>query len=216
MRIKRNQIVSFSLVFSLTIVSYFLFEHFYWAKGYNFHEQFYTDGYSFRSLQTGDDDFSKYKIGEIVDPLSLKTRDGRSLVETYNEPLILLAIVDPACGFCRVSQDIMTGLRTDRNLSDVRYLPAIFTKVSESTDLIEYAESIGFSDFVTWRGSTATPEYMAHMPTPAHLLIDRNGKILQVWFSSSRDEMVRRRMKSQISTDVALIQDVYKVLVPRQ
>lgn len=212
MRVSRIQLIVLLGTFTCTVLGYFLFDHFYWARGYNFHQKFYTQGYSFRALQAGDEDFIKYRVGEKIDLSKLRKSDGSELLASNEYPLILLAVLDPLCGYCRVSQDIMSELRVDKATSDIGYFPVLFTSIPETVDFVEYSKSIGFSDALKWEKSSHPPDLFAHMPTPAHILVDRNGSVLQVWFSSSRNEEVRKRMASQISSDINLIKDLYSVV----
>ena len=212
MGVSKKQYFVLSAAFVCTIAGYFLFDSFLSKRKVNFHEQFYTQGYSFRNAQENDDDFARYKIGESFDLTKLRMTSGSELLSLSIDRLILLSVVNPDCIYCKLSQDIIDALKADVVDSNVDYFPVIFTPVSDETDLTEYAKSIGFSDVLTWEKTTRPPNLLISMPTPAHILLDRKGIILQVWFNSSRDADVRKRMEKQIVSDVRLINDTYGVV----
>lgn len=215
MPVTRKQISILLATFVCTIAVYFVFDHFHSKRRINFHEQFYTQGYSFRNAQKIDDDFAKYKIGESLDLAKLRMTNGSELLSLTDGRLILLSVVNPDCIYCKLSQDIIDGIRNDLVDSNVGYYLVVFTPVPDEINLREYARSIGFSDVLTWENISRPPTLLISMPTPAHVLLDRNGTILKVWFNSSRDADVRKRIENQIVDDVHLISETYGAITQK-
>ncbi len=215
MAVSRTQIFVLLATFACAIAGYFSFNFLLSKRRVNFHEQFYTQGYDFRHAQKIDDAFTRYKVGESVDLSKLRMLNGGELLGSSDNELILLSVVNPECIYCKLSQDIIDALRNDLVEFDVDYFPVMFVEVPDESILSEYSRSLGFSDILTWERLSRPPNHLISMPTPAHILLDRNGLILQVWFNSSRDEGVRKRMESQIVYDVSLISETYHAVAKR-
>jgi len=175
----------------------------------SFHERFFTSGYNFRAVQATDEDFSQYRIGEKIELTKLRSirPDSSQLFE--DAKLILLVVVDPECPFVKISGDISKEIKSRLSNSGIRYLPVVFTSVKPNVDLLAYAQSIGFHDLLIRDQASGSLDILSRMPTPSHVLVDNEGIILQVWFSSSRDFEVSRRMSAQIISDTSLIYETY-------
>jgi hypothetical protein len=160
-------------------------------------------------MQTGDADFVKYKTGEIIALTNLIPTDGDGALA--NKPLILFAVVDPECPYCKISSDIYERLREHVDITQVQYVPVIFAAKFQNSDLTSYSHSLGFPTAFRWNQNSTPSEIFERMPTPAHILVDNHGLVLRIWFSSSPDKSVRDRMADQIVSDVNLLSDVYSI-----
>lgn len=212
MRISGMQIITASLTIIITFFGYYTFDFVRLKLQPHPQESFFFQGFDFRLLHSLDKDLGKISFDDRVAVKRIQTIDGRSILETTDRPLLLIVVLDPACEFCEISKDIMTQLQLDTHDSNISYFPAVFTTSPAVTNLSEYSMSMGFSEVFTWESTSIPPKLLLQMPTPAHLLIDRKGKIIRTWFSSSRDPLVRKRMSSQIAADLSLIEDIYPIL----
>ena len=55
------------------------------------------------------------------------------------------------------------------------------------------------------------PAGLRRMGTPVHVLLTKEGLILQTWTGTSMDPEVRMRMAKQISSDLLLIDHIVKI-----
>jgi hypothetical protein len=210
MSISKKQIIVFLAAISLTLVTLFLFNKSFEPNKTNYFTNFFAEGFNFRKFQTEDKDFAKYEVGNKIDIDKLVYTDGSSFIPKDREQLFLLDVISPVCRFCELSKDIMREVKETAAQLEIGYYPVLFAQIDSNINLKEYAQSIGFEDSLRWESTSQPPELLQIMPTPAHILVNKNGTIVQVWFSSSRDEKIRRRMSEQIASDLFLIRDVYK------
>lgn len=210
MRFTKTQILTFPGAFIATLLIFYTFTYFNSKSPNDFHIQFYVDGYNFHKLQFNDKDFSKYKVGDKIDLNKVQMTNGTPLLSATQEELLLFVVIAPDCPFCRISEDIVSRSRIEAKKSGVGYYSICFVQISSKSSLKKFSQSMGFEDSFLWQDESKPPQDLISIPTPAHFLTDRNGTILQVWFSSSRDEKIRERMSNQISSDLLIIKDVYK------
>lgn len=212
MRFSKTQLIIF-LIACVSTVSVVYFANFLLSPSKNeFFQQFFTEGYNFHKLQSNDEDFAKYKVGDKIDLSKLSTTNEDLFLSTAQEDLLLLVVIDPVCGYCSLSKDIMSEVRKTTNQVKIGYYPVLFTSNPSKVNLKSYVNSLGFTDSLKWEDSLKPPQLLISMPTPAHILVDRNGTIFQVWFSSNNDEKIRKRMSDQISSDLFVIRDVFQAL----
>jgi hypothetical protein len=208
----RNQVLLFIGAFLLVSGAVSLYYYFQTPPGLEFQKQFYTDGYNFRKYRDGEKDFRTYQAGETIDLSKLQTSGGDRLLDTSSEDLLLLVAVDPMCPFTKMSTDIIAELKQSSRRIHVGYYPVMFVDNSKNVDLDVYAGELGFEHIYRGISLDNFSEHFRSMPTPAHILTDRQGTVLQVWFSSDKNPEVRKRMGSQLSYELFLINDVYKVI----
>lgn len=210
MGIGKRQILICALGFSVTVGVFLALKAYDALTLPKPYSQFFIRGYDFRKMQDKDEDFSRLKVGETID-IGKIVGVGNAVLPAKGN-LVLLAVVDPKCAYCVISKDIYEGLQN--GISDtVSYFPVVFNGNAVDPDLTAFSRSIGFQEIATWDDVSTVPDVLSRMPTPAHILVDRHGKVLQVWFSSSRDEDVRKRMTEQILSDLQLISRVYPAII---
>jgi hypothetical protein len=206
MHLLKSKFVVFAAAFSFTLLAYYSYGLFSAPPKNEFHLQFFTQGYNFRKFQARDKDFASYRVGEKIDIKSFLSSEGNQPppAETKDN-LLLFVVINPRCPFCELSKDIMGEIKQTAARLNIAYHPVLISPLPPQSNLKEYAQSIGFKDSFHWK---TAPEKFVLMPTPAHVLVNRDGVILQVWFSSNRDEEIRKRMSEQISSDLSLIHEV--------
>lgn len=129
-----------------------------------------------------------------------------------NEKLVLFVVVAPLCAACHFSRDMMQDIRKTTSELDIKYLPVVFVKTPPNFDAQRYAEKLGFETCIQWTSELSVPESLAATVTPSHLLTNKDGIILQIWFGSNKDEEVRKRMSEQISSDLFLVNDIVEAM----
>lgn len=211
-KINLQPIIFLSSCIITILAIYFLTSYWRPTSHDDFFSQFMVNGYNFRKFQTGDSDFAKYKVGDQIDLTELISTDGESLLTNFPEDLLLLNVIDPFCGYCELSKDIVHETKKTKSQIQVAYLPVLFTSLEKEVDLRSYAQRIGFPECYRWKAEYKPPAILVQMPTPAHILVNRNGVILQVWFSSNKDKSIRKIMSDQMSADLRLITDVVRTL----
>lgn len=210
MSLTKTQILIFSCAFITTLLVFYTFTFFNSKSPDDFHIQFFVDGYNFHKLQSNDKDFSEYKVGDKIDLNKMQMTNGVPLLSVTQENLLLFVVIAPDCPFCRISEDIVNKSRKETKQIGIGYYSICFVPISSKSELKKFSQTMGFEDSFLWQDESRPPQNLVSIPTPAHFLTDRNGTILQVWFSSSRDEKIRERMSNQISSDLLIIKDVYK------
>lgn len=175
-----------------------------------FFSQFFTEGYDFRKFQSGDEDFAKYVVGSKIDLTKLVSTEGNGLLLAIPNELLLLNVIDPQCGYCSLSKDIIRKSRQTTEERMIGYVPVLFTSAPDEIDIRKYVQTLGFSECYRWEAHSMPPEIFISMPTPSHILVNRKGIILQVWFSSNKYADIRVRMSNQLTSDLLLIDDVIK------
>lgn len=176
-----------------------------------------TEGYNFRKIRNSDNSWRGPELGERINLHQLKDSDGKSLAQVVGTPNILLVTLDPECAYCRASGDLINSLSDGEEQNRIEYYPISFARIDDTNDIEQLAMSLGFQSKVfTWANEGEMPqESLQNIVTPAHLLLDNTGKVLQVWAGSSREKEVRKKMGQQILSDINVINDTLKVIAEK-
>lgn len=94
----------------------------------------------------------------------------------------------------------------------IRYLPLVLSDPSRDAEVQRYAEELGFETCVRWAGAGAPPISLKMIGTPSHVLLTKEGVVLQTWSGTNLDRDTRMRMSRQITSDLWLISDVIKTV----
>lgn len=177
-------------------------------------EAMFTEGYDFRKIRNSNNSWRGPNLGERINLSQLKNSDGRSLAENVNTRNIMLVTLDPECGICVLSGDLINSVREGLQPIKIQYYPTSFARFENSDDIDQYAISLGFqSKPFTWAKESELPqESLQNIVTPSHLLLDNTGKVLQVWAGSSQENDVRQRMNQQIIADTIIINETLTAL----
>jgi len=144
------------------------------------------------------------KIGEAISLKIPKGEDGRSLAEAAGDKsLYMIAVVDPTCPACKAAESEMSGISKRLSSSGIPYFLLMLTNTDRTTQYFEYAGSIGLrSHALVWRtDETAPPSSLSEMVIPSHLLVNRDGLIVDKWPGTHQNPVVRQRMINQITAD---------------
>jgi hypothetical protein len=163
---------------------------------------FPNEGYDFNSRRAKE--FSGPTIGETLNVSAMHTEDGRSLPEVAAESsFFMIAVVDPNCDACKAAQGQMNGVREGLK----NRIPYFFVMLSDDDSKAKYfayvkslgQESRGF----IWRtdGIPPPPSSLVEMVVPTHLLLNRDGMVLDKWPGTHQDPAIRQRMVNQILSD---------------
>lgn len=173
-----------------------------------------TEGYNFRKARNLNYSWVGPKLGERINLHQLKNSDGKSLAETVKTNNIMLVTLDPECAFCNVSGDLISSVREGIEPIKIEYYPVYFAHFENSSDIDRYVASFGFqSKAFTWAQDGELPqESLQNIITPAHLLLDNTGKVIQVWAGSNKEKNIRMKMGQQIIVDTMTINDTLTAL----
>lgn len=171
------------------------------AYGIVFVHSFVTDnlsmGYDFSTFKGGP------QIGDVIPIDSLDNKDGKKISEIYDGKLILLGIVDPGCGACKVARDQIFWINENIQANDISYAFVSFTFTGSKVEFFRYSNSFGFkADSFQWTGSDPPPTSLRRFVVPSHLLIDSKGKILGKFPGTNADIKIRERIAKQITKEV--------------
>lgn len=160
-------------------------------------ENHFFETYDFPSETTGPG------VGETISLNFLKNKNEMPLSESQNGKIIVLGVVDPDCGACKVAKDQISRVRDEIQSHDVQYIPVSFTS-RDSEKFFKLADSFGLSTnaFLWSDFNDLASESLQVMVVPSHLLIDSNGRILKKFEGTNKDRIVRMRMANQIIKEV--------------
>jgi peroxiredoxin len=143
------------------------------------------------------------KIGETISLNYLKDKTGRTVSESKNGKILLLGIVDPDCGACKLAKDQITWVQEGVQSKNVEYILVSFTSTN-SEKFFKYTDSFGFpTNAFLWSDFNNTQsDSLQAIVVPSHILIDSSGRILKRFPGTNAERYVRRNMASQIIKEV--------------
>lgn len=102
----------------------------------------------------------------------------------------------------------------DRRHGD-QVLAIVLNYPTKDAEVQRYAEELGFETCIRWAGAGAPPLSLKMLVTPSHVLLTKEGVVLQTWVGTNVDPDTRMRMSRQIASDLDLISDVSKAMQTR-
>lgn len=200
-------IALFAGAFILTLVLVVVISRFFGpeASGTASRRIFLKEGYDFRQMHLLNQELAESELGSRIELADLQTSKREKLLSLVKGELILLAVVDPGCAACESSKDIMLTLRKNTDELGIKYLPIVLRKFPPDLDTQGYAETLGFDTCIEWPPDVALPDLFRSIGTPTHVLITKDGLVLNVWHGTAVQQETRKRMADQISSDLYLI-----------
>ncbi len=211
MNFKNPQLLYLICSFFITLTAFFIYSQ-YSSSGQKQDNLILSSGYDFRKLRLTNIDFAEPKIGENLDISKFKDQTGKAFYDVTNEQLILLAVVDEYCQACDVSKDTISEIRKTTKQLGFGYYPIFFIPAKQENNYPKFSAKLGFENYFGRDSDVAIPQSLKSMVTPTHILVNKNGIILQIWFGTNKDKEVRKVMATQISSDLFLINDIVKAL----
>lgn len=162
-----------------------------------------TEGFDFSFARDEKLDWVGPKVGERISLARLKTQDGDTLASMTGSNLVMVVMVDPDCGACRVAADEMRDVRNRIARAGINYYPASVTARQSPSQFVEYTKSLRIREpALLWQiQEEAPPESLFTMVLPSHLLLDSTGVIVRKWPGTDHSQAIRRRMANQIVAD---------------
>lgn len=207
MKFSKIHIFIFLISFALTTT----FVWFLLPSNKNTENMYFTEGYNFHKLRLDNYDIDTVKIGEKLNIANIKDAKNNSLSSTSNKKLFLLVAIDPFCPACNFSKDMVENIRTTTKSIEISYSPILISPVKPNFDTQKYVESFGFDNYFYWTSDLSMPNPLSQVITPTHILIDKGGTVVKVWYGSNKNNAVRKRMGNQITADLILINDVFGI-----
>ena len=115
----------------------------------------------------------------------------------------MIAVVDPHCPACKAAQSQMRGVSDQLASSGIPYFVVMLSGPNSAREYFAYADSLGLgSTAFIWRTDELQPPLsLVEMVIPSHLLLNRDGVIVDKWPGTHQDPLVRQRMTNQITAD---------------
>jgi hypothetical protein len=161
------------------------------------------EGYDFNSRRAKE--FSGPTIGETLNVSAMQAEDGRSLPEVAAEsPYYMIAVVDPNCGACKAAQSQMKGIREGLKNRGIPFFFVMLSDDDSKPKYFAYVKSLGQeSRGFIWQtnGIPPPPSSLVEMVVPTHLLLNRDGMVLDKWPGTHQDPVMRQRMVNQVLSD---------------
>jgi peroxiredoxin len=160
----------------------------------------YFDTYDFSLDQKG------LNVGEIIPINSLIDETGKPLSEKNNKDFILLVIIDPECGACKIAKDQIDIVFSQIENDKVAVAFVSFT-TKQNEKFFRYVNQ-SYPNKMTFVPNDFQSEYaknLATMVVPSQILIDSSGKILAKFPGTNQETIMRRKMAHQIIKDVAIL-----------
>lgn len=175
------------------------------------------EGFDFNLLRAPENEWRGPDIGDKIDLIRLRMKDGKTLASVVGQKPIVLVSVSPSCGMCKIARDEMSYLREKLSTMDINYYMVCFASETQPLDSFRYSDSLGIRtpSFIWNAEEGRPPESIVIMTTPSHLLLNSDGRVLHVWPGSYNDKAVRDRMASQIIADTLVATDTLNALLPK-
>ena len=119
---------------------------------------FLTEGYDFRQKRLLNPASVEPKTGTQIDFSDLQTSRREKLSTLMSGDLLLVAVLDPDCGACQLSKDMLENLRSQTGVMGIKYLPIVLNYPTKDAEVQKYAEGLGFETCIRWAGAGA-PRY---------------------------------------------------------
>ena len=183
------------------------------SEGYDFeaHRKLFLDGDEITVGET-------LKISEFVDGA------GTPLVSAMNRKPAMLVLLKFDCAYVRIAGDQMHDVRKRLQQIDVKYIvlampafdPTVW-KQGQNSDSGREEHALAEEEFFRrlkvfrlepgfiWSSHAEETFRLRRLERPSHLLVDRSGRILEIWNGTSLDPVVRERMANQIVADAVAI-----------
>lgn len=149
-------------------------------------------------------DWKGPEVGEKIAVQFYKDKDGKSLLESINSDIVVLATVDENCRFSKMSVDQIDYIQTMAKSNGIDYLLVSFNLKNSPREFFDFAQSINFSaKSFAWFGNE--DEMLASLPkmiVPSHLIINKNGEILRVFPGTDVEKQIRDQMANQIVAEM--------------
>ena len=123
-------------------------------------------------------------VGEQIDLLSFRSRNGQTLAEAVKKSsLAMLVLVDPNCGTCTATKDNIAALRERVEKTRIAYFVVMVPDSSETQKYFEFADSLklGADSFVWSNTNAKPPASLLTMTKPSHLQVTAEGLIVGKW-----------------------------------
>lgn len=162
-----------------------------------------TQGFDFSFASDEKLDWVGPKVGDRINLSRLKTEDGETLAGLVENNLVMVVLVDPACGACKAASDEMRDVRNRIARTGISYYPASITARHSPSEFLEYTQSLGIHGAaLLWQDQDeAAPASLVEMVLPSHVLLDSTGVIVRKWPGTDKSPHVRRKMANQIVAD---------------
>ena len=167
------------------------------------------EGYDFSGLRSKDNIWRGPQVGEKINLANLIERNGSTLENTIQQGPVMIAAVSATCEFCKIARDQMQFVQSHVAVKNVKYYFVSFEGREADPNFYKFCDALNSAiPAFRWSdGASAPQESLSKIITPAHLLIDRDGTVLEVWPGTSREQTVRDGMARQIVNDVSVILD---------
>ena len=175
-------------------------------RGFSFFVNLVEDfrGYDYEAKIAKGYDWVGPKRGEIVDTSLLLNSDDVPLSKIQKKDLLVLTVVDPECGACKITRDQFRFLSENLKENGIGYYTVTFSPNVSPVQLSEYVKSLGLnSDSLAWSNGleTVLPS-LKSIAYPTHILIDSNGAVIKSFPGTSYDKNVRDRMVREVVRQV--------------
>ena len=107
---------------------------------------------------------------------------------------------------------MVTDIRETAENNNIAYYPVLIASNRSNIDVQKYVQELGFEDYFYWSSESAPPKSLFQSVTPSHILVSKDGVVLQAWYGSNEKKEIRKMISNQISSDILLIKDVVKVI----
>ncbi|HEX8566332.1 MAG TPA: hypothetical protein VF648_11855 [Pyrinomonadaceae bacterium] len=171
---------------------------------------FAKQGFDFNALRDGTES-SGPEIGEIIDLTKLTDKNSRKLVDAAKEEILMLGVMSPACRASTASRNEFRLVEEKARTMGFGYYAVLLTKIPAQENFFDFAAEMGFkSNSFQWNAEEQAPPVLSQIVTPSHILVNKQGKVIQVWLGTNKDDEIKIRMREQIKADLNLIADVIK------
>ncbi|HEU4510487.1 MAG TPA: hypothetical protein VFR78_19790 [Pyrinomonadaceae bacterium] len=193
---KRSLLMRCAIVFTLclvgtVLVKTFIRNGFFPVRG----------GFDFASRMNGPG--SGPALGAKVDLSMYKAPDGSSLADAITDQPAMLFVVDPGCRACTLASDQLRLIQEQVSEAGMNTFLVMFSTVETSARAFSYADSLGLASktFVCTTDEAVKTDSVFRMVVPSHILVEKDGTVINKWPGTSPDPVARKRIVNQVVSD---------------
>lgn len=142
-------------------------------------------------------------LGAKIDLSRYKAPDGSSLKDAITGEPAMLFVVDPGCRACTLASDQLRLIQKQVADAGMNTFVVMFSTAEKSAAAFSYGESLGLASktFICTIDEDVKKDSVFRMVVPSHILVEKNGSVINKWPGTSPDPVARKRIVNQVVSD---------------
>lgn len=143
------------------------------------------------------------KEGEKIELTGFKDEQSKQFPQLPEKSLILFSLINPKCGMCKRSADLIEQVRDEAKLHQVKFFMVSVASDISKEEFFEYAKTFGKLDGIySWENEKELVlPALQKMVIPSFILVSEQGVVLRRFPGTSNEKTIRDQMARQIITE---------------